>query len=124
MAVATSSSSASSDAAEARDFNAPEEIHTYSSSNTLEKAIARGNDVVFFDITIASASVGRIKLELFKTAVPRTSENFRQFCTGEFLKDGKALGYKGAPFHRIIAGFMVQGGDIVSVSSPGLASSV
>ncbi|XP_018083404.1 peptidyl-prolyl cis-trans isomerase H-like [Xenopus laevis] len=28
--------------------------------------------------------VGRMKVELFADVVPKTAENFRQFCTGEF----------------------------------------
>jgi len=44
--------------------------------------------------------VGRIKFELFADAVPRTAENFRQFCTGEYKKDGVPIGFKGASFHR------------------------
>lgn len=53
--------------------------------------------------------------ELFADVVPKSSENFRQFCTGEFRKDGVPLGFKGAGFHRVIKDFMIQGGDFVNV---------
>ena len=67
------------------------------------------NPIVFFDVSIGGQNVGRIKMELFADVVPKTAENFRQFCTGEFRKDGVPVGYKGATFHRIIKDFMVQG---------------
>lgn len=35
------------------------------------------NPVVFFDITIGSTEVGRMKMELFSDIVPKTAENFR-----------------------------------------------
>eukprot|EP01062_Namystynia_karyoxenos_P049395 TRINITY_DN37823_c0_g1_i1.p1 TRINITY_DN37823_c0_g1~~TRINITY_DN37823_c0_g1_i1.p1 ORF type:complete len:216 (+),score=53.71 TRINITY_DN37823_c0_g1_i1:75-722(+) len=70
------------------------------------------NPVVFFDITIGGAPAGRIKMELFANQVPRTAENFRQFCTGEFRsKTGGPMGYKGCTFHRVIKDFMIQSGD-------------
>ena len=74
------------------------------------------NPVVFFDITIGSTEIGRIKMELFADVVPNTTENFRQFCTGEYKKDGVPIGYKRCSFHRVIKDFMIQGGDFVNVS--------
>lgn len=59
--------------------------------------------------------IGRMIMELFADVVPKTSENFRQFCTGEYKKDGVPLGFKGATFHRVIKDFMIQGGDFVNV---------
>lgn len=46
--------------------------------------------------------LGRITFELFKDVVPRTAENFRQFCTGEYKVNNKPQGYKGSRFHRIV----------------------
>jgi peptidyl-prolyl isomerase H (cyclophilin H) len=71
------------------------------------------NPVCFFDISIGGHNAGRIVMELFADKCPKTAENFRQFCTGEFKKADAPLGYKGAPFHRIIKDFMIQGGDFV-----------
>lgn len=46
--------------------------------------------------------LGRITFELFKDVTPRTAENFRQLCTGEYKVNNKPQGYKGSRFHRIV----------------------
>jgi peptidyl-prolyl isomerase H (cyclophilin H) len=47
-------------------------------------AEAPARPIVFFDITIGETPAGRIKMELFNDIVPKTAENFRQLCTGEY----------------------------------------
>lgn len=69
---------------------------------------------VFFDIFMDGAAVGRVVFELFMDKAPKTAENFRALCTGEkgTSESGVKLHYKGTTFHRIIKGFMAQGGDL------------
>ena len=75
---------------------------------------------VFFDITIGGQAAGRIEMTLADNT-PRTSENFRALCTGEkgTGASGKPLHFKGSSFHRVIAGFMAQGGDFTRGNGTG-----
>jgi hypothetical protein len=36
------------------------------------------------DISIGGQAVGRVKMELWADVAPKTAENFRQLCTGEY----------------------------------------
>ena len=76
---------------------------------------------VFFDITIGGEAAGRIIFELHSDTVPKTAENFRALCTGEkgTGRSGKPLHFKGSSFHRIIPGFMCQGGDFTKGNGTG-----
>merc|ERR1719476_269584 len=73
----------------------------------------KANPVVFFDMEIGGRQEGTIMMELFADSVPKTAENFRALCTGEKGRGklGKPLHFKGSYFHRVIPGFMCQGGD-------------
>lgn len=90
------------------------------------------NPVVFMDIAVEGDVLGRVTIELFRDCVPKAAEHFRSLCTGERggrsfrgstnysnprSLSGESTGgfsYQGVPFHRIVSGFVVQGGDIVT----------
>jgi len=82
---------------------------------------------VYLDVTIGTKPAGRIIFELFTDLTPKTAENFRGLCTGEYGNVGmgtrtKQLHYLNSTFHRIVEGFALQGGDITNGDGTGGAS--
>uniref|UniRef100_A0A1I8GYI1 peptidylprolyl isomerase n=1 Tax=Macrostomum lignano TaxID=282301 RepID=A0A1I8GYI1_9PLAT len=73
-----------------------------------------GNPRVYLDISIGGRSAGRIVAELRNDVVPKTAENFRCLCSHE-----RGFGFRGSKFHRIIPGFMCQGGDFTKGNGTG-----
>jgi len=55
------------------------------------------------DVAVIHTSEGEMILEFWKDAAPNTIENFKKLARSGF--------YNGTIFHRIVKGFMIQGGD-------------
>ncbi|XP_046911366.2 uncharacterized protein LOC124492495 [Dermatophagoides farinae] len=76
-------------------------------------------DKVTFTIAIGNETAGKIVLGLFGELAPKTVENFVTLAS----EDGyQSKSYNGSLFHRIIANFMIQGGDITSEDGSGSIS--
>ncbi len=81
--------------------------------------IAAGASAQANSQAIIHTSMGDITVELYPAKAPKTVENFIGLSTGKKAwtdpKSGKAVTdrplYSGTIFHRVIPGFMVQGGD-------------
>jgi peptidylprolyl isomerase len=54
-------------------------------------------------IAVLETNLGTIEIELFKDVMPITAGNFEKLVSEGF--------YNGIKFHRVINGFMIQGGD-------------
>lgn len=55
------------------------------------------------DMVTLKTSMGDITVKLYAKEVPKASENFMKLASSGF--------YDGVKFHRVIKGFMIQGGD-------------
>ncbi|KAL6753327.1 cyclophilin-like domain-containing protein [Haematococcus lacustris] len=96
----------------------------YNSWDTLlesERMDTRVTDRCFLELAVGEQVIGKVAVGLFGNVVPRTAANFKALCTGErgVGELGKPLHFKGSSFHRIIPGFMAQGGDITANNGTG-----
>lgn len=73
------------------------EEKTESAGDTEKKGDSDGN------IVIMETSLGKIKIKLYTEEAPITTGNFKDLINAGF--------YDGIIFHRVIDGFMIQGGD-------------
>jgi peptidyl-prolyl cis-trans isomerase A (cyclophilin A) len=78
----------------------------------------RQGDQVSMSTAILKTSMGEIVIELFTNQAPKTVKNFVDLATGAKEWTDPNIGekvktklYDGTIFHRVIPGFMIQGGD-------------
>ena len=87
-----------------------------------EKTPAKGKKM----FATFETSMGKFKVELFADKAPKTVENFVGLAKGtkewtdpnSGKKEKKPL-YNGTVFHRVIPGFMIQGGDPLGTGTGG-----
>ena len=68
------------------------------------------------EIAIMKTTLGTMEIEFWSDVAPKTVENFKKLSKEGF--------YKGTAFHRIIKGFMIQGGCPLSkdLDNPGVGT--
>lgn len=75
---------------------------------------------VYFDVEVDRHEAGRVVIGLYGNVVPQTVKNFETLCRGDTSHArGAKLAYQGSSFHRIIPGFMIQGGDFTNHNGTG-----
>ncbi|PYL67028.1 MAG: peptidylprolyl isomerase, partial [Verrucomicrobia bacterium] len=55
------------------------------------------------EVAVIKTNEGEMVIEFWSDAAPKTVENFKKLARSGF--------YDGTTFHRIVKGFMIQGGD-------------
>ena len=73
-------------------------------------------------LELSPAPAERVVFELFAKEAPTCVANFAALCTGAKGKakgSGLPLHYKGSALHRVVKGFMVQGGDFTHGNGAG-----
>ncbi|KFG26601.1 uncharacterized protein NESG_00752 [Nematocida ausubeli] len=95
------------------------------------KCAAAVNDTVTMSILYRNdkkeSKTYSIKIELFQEQFPMTVKNFKGFCQGIEIPYGggvSTFSYLNTVFHRIIDGFVVQGGDVLSMDGRGSVSAL
>ncbi|KAF8252377.1 hypothetical protein K440DRAFT_633673, partial [Wilcoxina mikolae CBS 423.85] len=72
-------------------------------------------DIVWTDTSGNKHNWGRIEFKLYDDIVPKTAKNFRELCLAKEVGQG----YTKSKFHRVISGFMAQGGDFTRGNGTG-----
>ena len=84
---------------------------------TFTKSKIKSNNNLIMTISYDNKEY-KLELELFDQVVPKTTKNFRTIA----LNGINGQTYNGNKFHRVIKGFMLQGGDIVNENGTGSVS--
>ena len=74
-------------------------------------ALSTGTASAQNPVIVMETSLGNITIELFQDQAPITVENFLQYANDGF--------FEGTVFHRVIEGFMIQGGDPTGTGTSG-----
>ena len=78
-------------------------------AETTDKRLVKTQDYVI-EAKVEGKSLGKIYVSLWPDLAPKTVHNFDSLA--------KAGAYDGTAFHRVIPGFVIQGGDPNSISGP------
>jgi len=87
---------------------------TEEKAETVPTKKPRGNPQVYLDVKAGKTNLGRIIILLRADICPKTVDNFLALCTHE-----KGYGFLNSSFHRVIPGFMCQGGDFTNHDGTG-----
>lgn len=102
------------------------DVSSQVSASTTASLLLLQQPLVFLSVGLFGAKEQtQVIIELFHDKCPRAADNFRSLCVGDSGKGpgGDALHYRGNPFHRVVRGGFVQGGDVAGGHGDGGISS-